>query len=425
MIRIQKKESILKTIAIPGDKSISHRAVMFGSLAQGTTTVTNFLMGEDCLSTIDCFRKLGITIEVDNENHKVIVNGKGLHGLEAPTEILDCGNSGTTFRLLSGILAGQPFTSTLTGDASIQKRPMKRVIVPLREMGAQITAKEDNYAPVTIQGGQLKGIHYASPVASAQVKSCVLLAGLYAEGPTTVVEPAATRNHTECMLQYLGGEVNVEGNSITIVPNQNLTGKEIHVPGDISSAAFFLVAGCIVPNSEITLTNVGMNPTRTGIIDVLQMMGADINIHNERLSCNEPVADITVKTSKLKGITVEGDLIPRLIDEIPVISVAACFAEGTTVIKDAEELKVKESNRIRAMVTELSKVGAHITETEDGMIIEGGHPLTGASIETYHDHRIAMALSIAGLACDGEMVIENESCVDISFPSFYSILNEL
>lgn len=424
-VKLNNKKSIRATLSVPGDKSISHRAVMFGALAEGTTEIDHFLLGEDCLSTIDCFKKLGVSIELNKEEAKVTVHGKGLHGLEAPKEILDTGNSGTTFRLMSGILAGQAFESTLTGDASIQKRPMKRVIAPLTEMGAKITAKENNYAPVTITGTNIKGINYELPVASAQVKSCVLLAGLYAEGETKVVEPVPTRDHTERMLKYLGAEIQRDGDVISITPNQQLKAKPITVPGDISSAAFMLTAALITPDSEITITNVGINPTRVGIVEALKEMGADIEVKNLRESCGEPVADLTAKTSALKGITIGGDIIPKLIDEIPVLAVAACFAEGTTIIKDAEELKVKESNRIAAMVTELSKMGANIRETEDGMIIEGGFPLHGAEVVSYHDHRIAMSLAIASLNAQGETSIENPDCVSISFPNFYELLNNL
>lgn len=408
---------------IPSDKSISHRSVMFGSLALGTTHITNFLMGADCLSTIRCFRQMGVTIDVDEISHTVTVHGKGLKGLTAPLNVLDCGNSGTTVRLISGILAGQNFSSTLTGDASIQKRPMKRVITPLSQMGAQFTAKEDNFCPMTITPHSLSGITYTSPVASAQVKSSILLAGLYADGPTSVIEPAISRDHTERMLTAFGAKVEREGTKVTIHPCQELYATDIEVPGDISSAAFFMVAGLITPNSEITIKNVGINPTRRGILDVLLAMGGDITCTNERLVGGEPVCDLVVRSSKLHATTVAGDIIPTLIDEIPVIAVAALFAEGTTVIKDAAELRVKESDRIDAIYTELTKLGAHMTTQPDGMCITGGYPLQGgATLETYDDHRIAMSLTIAASQLDVPCTLNHAECVNISFPNFYELL---
>lgn len=408
------------TFSIPSDKSISHRSVMFGSLALGTTHISNFLMGDDCLSTISCFRKLGIAVQI--ENNEVTVQGKGLHGLTPSEDILDCGNSGTTVRLISGILSGQNFSTTLTGDASIQKRPMKRVIKPLSEMGATLEAVEDNFCPMTIHPHALKGICYHSPVASAQVKSAILLAGLYADGPTTVIEPAISRDHTERMLTAFGATVKREGTAVTIEPCKELYATDIIVPGDISSAAFFMVAGLITPDSDLMIQNVGINPTRRGILDVLLAMGGDITCFNEREVCGEPVCDMRIRYSKLHGTTVEGDIIPTLIDEIPAIAVAALFAEGTTYIKDAAELRVKESDRIEAIHTELSKMGAHITPQADGMIIEGGFPLSGATLESYHDHRIAMALSIAACNAQSPSTLINPDCVSISFPNFYELL---
>ncbi len=422
MMKLTTSAPLLGTITVPGDKSISHRAVMFGALAQGTTHITGFLMGEDCLSTIDCFRKMGVAIEVSEQ--EVVVHGVGLHGLQSPAETLYTGNSGTTTRLLSGILAGQDFSCTMTGDASIQKRPMGRVIKPLREMGAQIDGVDGNFCPLTLGGGQLHGISYTLPVASAQLKSAVLLAGLYAEGNTTVIEPAPSRDHTERMLRALGVEIQTDGNTITLTPPQELHAKDIAVPADISSAAFFLVAGAIVPGSELTIRNVGINPTRTGILDVLREMGADITMSNVTDDA-EPTADLTVRHSKLHGTTIGGDIIPRLIDELPVIAVAAAFAAGETVICDAQELKVKESNRIAAMVSELSKAGACVEETEDGMIVRGGTPLHGASFATYKDHRIAMSMAICALACAGESEILDPSVVAISYPDFFDTLHTL
>lgn len=408
------------TFSIPSDKSISHRSVMFGSLALGTTHISNFLMGDDCLSTINCFRKLGVNIQIEEDT--VTVEGKGLHGLTPSEDILDCGNSGTTVRLISGILSGQAFSTTLTGDASIQKRPMKRIIKPLSEMGATLEAKEDNFCPMTIHPHALKGICYHSPVASAQVKSSILLAGLYADGPTTVIEPAISRDHTERMLTAFGATVTREGTAVTIEPCKELYATDIVVPGDISSAAFFMVAGLITPGSDLVIQNVGINPTRRGILDVLLAMGGDITCFNEKEVCGEPICDMRVRYSKLHGTTVEGDIIPTLIDEIPAIAVAALFAEGKTYIKDAAELRVKESDRIETLHTELSKMGAHITPLADGMIIDGGYPLTGATLESYHDHRIAMALTIAACNAQSPSTLKNSDCVSISFPNFYQLL---
>lgn len=411
-------------IQIPGDKSISHRAVMFGSLAKGDTRITNFLQGADCLSTISCFQKMGISIE-NNVDH-VIIHGKGLHGLSAPTEILDVGNSGTTTRLISGILAGQNFTSEIIGDASIQKRPMKRIITPLSQMGADIISlKENGCAPLRINGKPLSAIHYQSPVASAQVKSCVLLAGLYADGETLVTEPALSRNHTELMLSSFGATVKSIGTTASILPDPELIGQDIEVPGDISSAAFFIAAALMVPGSEVCIKHVGINPTRNGILRVCEAMGADIKMENKRIMGGEPVADLIVRSSSLHGTVIEGDIIPTLIDEIPVIAVLAAYADGTTVIRNAEELKVKESNRLDIMVESLTAMGVDIEGTEDGMIIRGGKPLHGAVIDSHLDHRIAMAFAVASLIAEGTTTITRADCVDISYPNFYSDLNSL
>lgn len=409
-------------ITVPGDKSISHRAVMLGALTNGTTHISGFLMGEDCLSTIDCFRKMGVQIE--RTETEVIVHGVGLHGLSAPEETLYTGNSGTTTRLLCGILAGQSFASVMNGDASIQKRPMGRVIKPLREMGASIEGKSDNYCPLRIYPSELCGIEYRLPVASAQLKSAILLAGLYAEGQTTIIEPAPSRDHTERMFRALGVEIETHGNVITLDPPEDLHAVDITVPADISSAAFFLVAGAIVPGSELTIKNVGVNPTRTGILDVLRSMGADIA---EEHFCDhaEPICDLTVRHSALHGIEIGGSIIPRLIDELPVIAVAAAFAEGETVIRDAQELKVKESNRISAMVAELTKAGVDIEETDDGMIIRGGRRPRGATFDTYQDHRIAMSLAVLALAAEGASRITAPEVVAISYPDFFDTLQQL
>ena len=411
-------------LEIPGDKSISHRAIMFGSLANGITEVTHFLQGADCLSTISCFQKLGI--EIENTNDKILIHGKGLHGLSAPTEILDCGNSGTTTRLISGILSGQSFTSTLTGDASIQKRPMKRIMEPLSQMGADITSLyNNNCAPLTIKGSNLKGIHYHSPIASAQVKSAILLAGLYAEGETKVTEPYVSRNHSEIMLSYFGADIKTENTTAILLPAPILEGQKVAVPGDISSAAYFIAAGLLVPGSEILLKNVGINPTRDGILRVAKEMGGEIELLNVNTDNGEPTADLLVKFSALHGITIGGEIIPTLIDEIPIIAIMAAFAKGTTIIKDAAELKVKESNRIQVMVDNLKAMGADIESTDDGMIIHGGKDLDGAIIDSHKDHRIAMSFAIASLLADGNMTILDKDCVDISFPSFYQDLNRL
>ena len=410
-------------ITIPGDKSISHRSVMFGSLAKGTTKITGFLQGADCLSTISCFRKMGISIE--NLEDTVLVHGNGLHGLKKPDSVLDCGNSGTTTRLISGILSAQNFSVTLTGDASIQKRPMKRIMDPLSQMGADITSVNGNgCAPLAINGRTLHGIHYQSPVASAQVKSAILLAGLYAEGETKVTEPSLSRNHTELMLKEFGADVRTEKTTAIIRPAEELFAKEIAVPGDISSAAFFLAAGLMIPHSELLIKNVGINPTRDGMIHVCRAMGGDLTLLNVRMT-GEPVADILVRTSSLHATDIHGDIIPTLIDELPMIAAMACFAEGDTIIRDAAELKVKESNRIAVMAENLSAMGADVEETVDGMIIHGGKPLHGATIDSHLDHRIAMSFAVAGTICDGTVDILNGECVNISYPEFYHDLYSL
>lgn len=426
-MEFNKVRQLKGTIKVPGDKSISHRGVMFGSLAKGTTRITNFLTGADCLSTIACFKKLGI--EIERKEKEVLVHGRGLRGLTAPTEILDVGNSGTTTRLISGILAAQSFTSTLTGDASIQKRPMKRIITPLSMMGADITSEKGNdCAPLIIKGKQLNGIHYDSPVASAQVKSSILLAGLYANGETTVTEPALSRNHTELMLEGFGATLKKKSpldNTVTICPCDELHGHDVVVPGDISSAVYFVVAGLITPNSEILIENVGLNPTRDGIIEVCQSMGANLTLSDVHEEHGELVGNITVKSSSLHGTTIGGTVIPRLIDELPTMALLACFATGDTIIKDAQELKVKESNRIRVMVDNLSLMGAKVEETTDGMIIHGGAPLHGATIDSHLDHRIAMTFAIAGMNAEGTTTILGSECVNISYPNFYEDLKRI
>lgn len=411
---IQKIKKAVGQIKVPGDKSISHRAVMLGSLANGVTEISGFLKGADCLSTIDCFRKMGIDIDINVEN--VTVHGNGLRGLKKPDEMLYTGNSGTTTRLLCGILAGQNFDTSITGDASIQKRPMGRVVKPLSMMGAKI---ENEYCPLYITGTKLHGIDYKMPVASAQVKTAIILAGLYADGETVIHEIEKSRDHTELMLSAMGADLTVDNLDITVKPTNDLTAVNVDVPGDISSAAFFLVLGAIMPNSQITVINVGINPTRTGIIDVLKDMGADITLENVHTSAGETVADITVRSSSLKGTTVGGDIIPRLIDELPIIAVAAVFADGQTVIKDAQELKVKETNRIRAVVDEFNKCGIDITETDDGMIINGGKSIHGADFKTYGDHRMAMSLTVLAQLADGESTLDDSDCACVSYPTFF------
>ena len=402
---------------------------MFGSIADGTTEVHNFLKGADCLATIRCFRTLGI--DIGENDSTVTIHGKGLHGLAAPSDILDVGNSGTTTRLLSGILAGQTFDSKLSGDESLNSRPMKRIIDPLTQMGAHISSiLRNGCAPLYITPGRLHGIHYTSPVASAQVKSCVLLAGLYAEGETSVTEPSLSRNHTELMLKEFGADVHTfhaldsTKSTAVIQPCPQLCGQKITVPGDISSAAYFIAAGLIVPDSEILIENVGINQTRAGILKVCEDMGGDITLLNERFEGGEKVADILVKTSALHGITIEGDIIPTLIDEIPIIAVMAAVAEGTTIIKDAAELKVKETDRIETVTDNLKAMGCNASPTADGMIITGGQ-LKGASIHTLLDHRIAMAFSIAALVAEGNTKILNSKCVDVSYPTFYDTFEQL
>jgi len=418
------KPSLQGTLTIPGDKSVSHRSVMFGAIATGKTTVEGFLLGEDCLSTIDCFRKLGVDIDVEGTN--VSIDSPGIEGWKEPTEVLYTGNSGTTTRLMLGILAGSNVHSVMTGDASIGKRPMRRVIDPLRQMGAHITGRADGqYTPLAIQGTTLQAIDYHMPVASAQVKSAILLAGLRAEGTTIVRETEVSRDHTERMLRQFGAQVDEVDAVITLQGGQTLTGTHVSVPGDISSAAFFLVAGAICEGSKITLENVGINPTRDGIIEVLQNMGASISLMPNEDSQSEPTATITIETSVLKGTTIEGDIIPRLIDEIPILALLATQANGKTIIKDAEELKVKETDRITAVVDELKKLGASIEATEDGMIIEGPTPLQGARLKTYGDHRIGMMGAVAALITDGPVTLDDAECIAVSYPSFFEHIEEV
>ncbi|PFG13611.1 3-phosphoshikimate 1-carboxyvinyltransferase [Bacillus sp. es.036] len=424
METITKAHSLKGTVVIPGDKSISHRAIMFGSIANGTTRITNFLPGADCLSTISCFKQMGVRIEQDGAS--VVVEGQGIEGLKEPSELLDVGNSGTTFRLMMGLLAGRPFHSVLAGDESIAKRPMNRVTVPLSQMGAVIDGREQGtFAPISIRGGNLKGITYQSPVASAQVKSGILLAGLQAEGVTTVSETHRSRNHTENMLESFGVKVNRDGLSVSVEGGQQLTATNVEVPGDISSAAFFLVAGAIVPNSTITLLNVGINETRSGILDVLEQMGAALSIKNRRVVNQEEVADLTICTSDLREAVIEGDIIPRLIDELPIIALLATQANGKTIIRNAEELKVKETNRIDAVVEALQTLGASITGTPDGMVIEGPTPLHGGEVSSLGDHRIGMMLAVAGCITEGAVELALPDAIKVSYPDFFDHLKKL
>ncbi|KAA0958203.1 3-phosphoshikimate 1-carboxyvinyltransferase [Planococcus sp. ANT_H30] len=418
-----KKPALKGTIQVPGDKSISHRAIMFGSMATGTTTVEGFLMGDDCLSTISCFKKLGVKINITED--LVTIQSRGEDSWKEPSEVLDTGNSGTTTRLMLGLLAGTSFHSILVGDESIAKRPMRRIIDPLREMGADIRGREDGqYTPLAVQGTQLKAIDYTLPVASAQVKSAILLAALKANGKTIIHEPIASRDHTEIMLEHFGATITREDYQIKLEGGQKLTAAHVKVPGDISSAAFMIGAALITEGSTVTLENVGINPTRTGILDVIEQMGANFELE-EHDTQGERSADVTIHSSKLKGIEIGGELIPRLIDEIPLIALIATQAEGTTVIRDAEELRVKETDRISAVVKELTKMGADIEATEDGMIIHGPTALTGAEMTSYGDHRLGMMAAIAALIASSEVVIDDAECISISYPNFFEQLNLL
>jgi 3-phosphoshikimate 1-carboxyvinyltransferase len=416
------------TLRVPGDKSISHRALMLGALATGETTIQGLLLGEDPRSTAACFRALGAEISALN-TERVVVQGIGLGNLQEPLEVLNAGNSGTTLRLMLGILASHPDRFfTVTGDASLRSRPMDRVVKPLQQMGAQVWGRRGgSLAPLAIQGQQLQPLHYHSPIASAQVKSCVLLAGLMAAGETTVTEPALSRDHTERMLRAFGAQVTVdsETHSATVVGPAQLQGQSVTVPGDISSAAFWLVAGAIVPDSELLIQNVGVNPTRTGVLEVLEQMGAEITQENPQLVAGEPVADLRVRSSRLQACEISGDLIPRLIDEIPILAVAAAFANGTTVIRDAAELRVKESDRIAAMATQLNRMGAQVTELPDGLEIIGGASLRGTEVDSFQDHRIAMSLAIAALNASGSTHILNGESAAISYPDFVPTLQQV
>ncbi len=409
---------------VPGDKSISHRAVMLGSLARGTTVVSGFLQGEDTISTLNAFRQMGV--EAREDSGKLLIQGRGLHGLQEPDDVLDCGNSGTSMRLMAGILAGQRFFSVLTGDQYLRNRPMGRVIEPLTKMGASILGRAGGTkAPLAVQGRELKGRSYRSPVASAQIKSSILLAGLYACGETEVTEPSLSRDHTERMFRYFGADLESFANGARVRGGRELEGREVTVPADISSAAFFIVAALLVPGSELLITGVGINPTRTGILDILLQMGASIDLMNEREVSGEPVADLLVRSSSLRGIEIGGDLVPRAIDEFPILCVAAACAEGTTILRDAGELRVKETDRIAAMAANLAKAGVTVLETADGMEITGTDTLRGCVVDSFGDHRIAMSMLIAGLVATGETTVTDTDCMATSFPSFLDLLEKV
>jgi 3-phosphoshikimate 1-carboxyvinyltransferase len=425
---VRRPARLRGAIDVPGDKSISHRAAILGALASGRTRARRFLKGEDTLSTLSCLRALGVESSLREEAPGVTleIEGVGLHGLREPSDVLDAGNSGTTLRLLAGVLAGQPFTSTLTGDDSLRERPVDRVIRPLREMGAELVARENGrLPPLTIKGGPLRGIHYRMPLASAQVKSCVLLAGLFAQGETVVEEPAPSRDHTERMLRAMGADIRREGPAVRLEPPDGLAPLDFEVPGDISSAAFWFVAGAIHPDAEVTLRKVGINPTRSGILDALSMMGADIDIIEERMAGEEPVADVVVRSSRLRGVEVGGELALRMMDELPVFAVAAALAEGRTVVRDAEELRVKETDRIAALAAQLGRLAVAFEERPDGFTIEGGGALSGAHVTGGGDHRMTMALAIAGLVAGGETVVEDAGSVSVSYPGFWQDLEAI
>lgn len=422
---LEPRSGLRGEITVPGDKSISHRSIMLGSLAEGTTMVHGFLHGEDNHATLNAFRAMGIGIE-ELADGVLRIAGKGLDGLQEPQTVLDCGNSGTTIRLMTGLLSGQSFFSVLTGDRYLCRRPMKRVVGPLASMGAQIWGRGGgDLAPLAIRGSRLQAVDYTSPIASAQVKSALMLAGLYAEGVTTVREPHLSRDHSERMLRYFGAEVQPFAGGVSISGRPRLQGREVQVPGDISSAAFFLVAALITPSSELLIRNVGVNPTRSGIIDILQQMGGQLELLNPRELSGEPVADILVRSSALRGIDIGGEVVPRAIDEFPVVAVAASFAEGTTTIRDAKELRVKETDRIAAMTAELTKLGGRVEAREDGMVVQGVEGLSGGAVTSHGDHRIAMSMAVAALRASGSVTIDDTACTATSFPNFWELLQGL
>ncbi|SHN78022.1 3-phosphoshikimate 1-carboxyvinyltransferase [Desulfitobacterium chlororespirans] len=423
-IRINPMRRIQGEIEVPGDKSISHRAALFGGMAQGETHITNFLLGQDCLSTLECLKTLGV--EWERRDAEVWIRGRGFENWHEPQDILDVGNSGTTMRLMLGVLAGCPFSATLTGDSSIRSRPMARVTLPLQEMGARILGRQEGkYAPLTIQGGLLQGIQFRSPVASAQVKSAILLAGLRAEGETMVTEPFLSRDHTERMLRGFGVDLKSEGCTAKVRGGATLSGQEVSVPGDISSAAFFLVLGTLIPQGELLIKNVGMNPTRTGILDALWQMGADIQVEEEREECGEPRANLRVRPAQLHGIEIQGEMIPKLIDEVPVLAVAASFAQGETTIRDAAELRVKETDRIETVVQGLQALGGNAQELPDGLRIQGAKSLRGGAAHSHGDHRLAMAWVVAGLLAEEGISLEGIEAAAVSFPNFLELIHEI
>lgn len=422
-VRLKPAHGLGGSIALPGDKSISHRALMIAAIAEGVSQVEGLGEGADLRSTMYCLRALGVKIV--EKADRVLVHGKGLLGLQSPEKALDAGNSGTTIRLLSGILAGQRFTTTITGDESLRRRPMARIIEPLRQMGVVIQGDENDRAPLQIRGGRLKALRHRLPIPSAQVKSCILLAGLYAEGATTVVEPSQSRDHTERMLKHFGGSVKAHELEVTIEGFPTFQGQSLSIPGDISSAAFFLIAVSLVKNSKLVIKKVGINPTRTGILEILTQMGGQIKVENQAIISNEPRADIVVESADLKGLKIDGMMIPRVIDEIPVLAVAATQAHGETIIRDAQELRVKESDRIRATVNNLRRMGVQVEELPDGMRIQGPQPLRGTVVDSYGDHRIAMSFAIAALVAQGETILRNAQCVHISFPGFFNTLEKI
>lgn len=422
---IEKIKKLKGNISVPGDKSISHRSLILGSIAQGETRIYNFLNSLDCLKTLECMQALGAEIELDKDN-SVKIKGKGLYGLQEPKDILDVGNSGTTIRLLTGLLSGQNFYSVLNGDNSIRRRPMKRVTQPLRLMGADIWGRKDGqFAPLNVRGNKLNPLHYTLPVASAQVKTALLLAGLYTVGETVIKEPLPTRDHTERMLEIMQAGIKNSPLEIKIKGGKQLKGTDIFIPGDISSAAYFVAAASMLRDSQIIIKHVGVNPTRTGIIEILNKMGAKINILNYQIKSNEPQADLKIEYSELKGMEIKEEMMPFLIDELPLIAVVATQAQGKTVVSGARELRVKETDRIKAIVSELKKMGAGIEEKEDGFIVTGPSRLKGAVCESYNDHRIAMSLAVAALLAEGKTVIKNSECIDISFPGFEKTLQKL
>ncbi len=427
-ITVEKARGLGGRIKVPGDKSISHRALLLGAIAEGTTRIRNFLPAADCLATLACVRGLGIEVERLSET-ELIVQGRGLHGLREPRDVLDCAGSGTTMRLLAGILAGQPFYSVLMGNEQLRRRPMARIVEPLRQMGATVLGRDNGrLPPLTILGGNLHGIEYRLPVASAQVKSAILLAGLYADGPTVIHEPGPARDHTERMLAAMGANIqypisNITG--ITLRGDTELSSLDIVIPGDISSAAYFIAAACLVPGSEVVVVGVGVNPTRVGFLDALRAMGADIVVENQREVSGEPVADVVVRAGNLKGIEVRGDRVPRMIDEFPILAVVASQAEGTTMVGDAAELRVKETDRIANIAVELRKLGARIEERPDGFVVEGPTPLVGTQVNSHGDHRLAMSLAIAGLVAEGKTTVEGAECIADSFPGFEKTLRAL